>query len=599
MPQIPRPEHPTPQFERSSWISLNGQWTCQFNRIPRGFSGDLELPTRREQAPANPGPYQHAITVPFAPESPLSGIGYEDFIDSMDYHRVVEVPQAWEGKRVLLHFGGVDFHADVYVNGAWVGSHSGGSSPFTLDITRFAPAGSAANLVIAVRDYINSGDQPGGKQTHYAQSYGCFYTRTTGIWQTVWIEAVDPAGLSSVQIIPSAAAGTFTVVPRYLRHDANAELELIVSREGKEVGRASSPCRDGHPLTATVREPVLWYPGAPALYDIRLVVKKGASELDVVSSYGALRDVTIRDGKFYINEKSVYLRLVLDQGFYPDGIWTAPSDDSLKRDIELSMAAGFNGARLHQKVFESRFHYWADRLGYLTWSEWASWGFDFNNYAAARAFENEIREVVMHLRNHPSIVAWTPFNETGSYRNPRSHHLNHIDATAICRQLDPTRPVNDTSGYIHHDTDIYTVHTYAATGEKLREQLSPGEDGQPFRNHPAADAPHEGQPYVVDEFGGIKWVGELPEGDGNEEREDDTKAWGYGGTPRTKDAFFERLTGLVDTLLSFDHVAGWCYTQLTDVEQEQNGVYFYDRSEKFDSARWYEQFSRKPRGYDL
>ncbi len=545
------------------------------------------------------GPYGQQITVPFAPESALSGIAHPDFIDAMDYHRTISIPSDWKGKEVLLHFGGVDFHADVYVGGNWVGSHSGGSSPFSLNITRYAAPGSSVDLVIAVRDFINEGGQGGGKQTHYAQSYGCFYTRTTGIWQTVWLEAVDLAGVRDVQIIADVQRGAFALVPRYYRAEASAVLTIKAKRDGVIVAEASAPCRDGIPVDLHVPDPVLWYPGSPELYELEFTVTRSGAVIDSVLSYGALREVTLRDGRFHINGKSIYLRLVLDQGFYPDGVWTAPSDEALKRDIELSMAAGFNGARLHQKVFEDRFHYWADRLGYLTWSEWASWGLDYNDYKAGRAFETEIREVVMHLRNHPSIIAWTPFNETRDFRNPRSHYLNHMDATSICRQLDPTRPVNDSSGYVHHDTDIFTVHTYKPNASELRKELAPDAEGRPFRNFPDYDAPYEGQPYIVDEFGGIKWVGELDRADANANRKDLTKAWGYGGTPRTQDEFFERLTGLVDTLLEFDHISGWCYTQLTDVEQEQNGVYHYDRTEKFPLARWREQFERKPEGYDL
>jgi beta-galactosidase/beta-glucuronidase len=593
---IPRPEHPRPQFQRADWRSLNGTWTCRFQRVSLGHTRDQMLPGSSKRRPLESGPFDHQIAVPYAPESTLSGIAYPDFIDTMDYHRTLDVPAAWAEKRILLHFGGVDFHADVFVNGSWAGSHSGGSSPFTLDITRFAAAGSTADLVVAVSDYIRAGNQAGGKQSHYAQSYECFYTRTTGIWQTVWLEAVDPCGLADVQIVPDVPGGAFVIVPRYLRVDPCATLTVVLSQDGREIAREQAPCRNGVPMRVTPANPELWYPGQPVLYDVAFIVERDGEEIDSVSSYAALREITLRDGRFFINDSSVYLRLVLDQGFYPDGGWTAPSDDALRRDIELSMAAGFNGARLHQKVFEDRFHYWADRLGYLTWAEWPSWGLEYNDYAAARAFQNEVREVVTHLRNHPSIIAWTPFNETSDYRNPRSHHLNHTDAYTICRSLDPTRPVNDASGYIHHITDIYTVHTYKPTADELREQLEPTAEG-PFRNYPDRDSPWEGQPYIVDEFGGIKWVGEI-DADPNEGRRDDTKAWGYGGTPRTKEAFFTRLGGLVETLLGFNHIAGWCYTQLTDVEQEQNGVYCYDRSAKFDDASWREHFTRRPQGYD-
>jgi len=401
----PRPEHPRPQFERKDWLTLNGRWTCHIGRDSLGHMRDLELPT-----PPN-GPFDREILVPFAPESPLSGISHPDFIDSMMYHRTVDVPADWSGRRVLLHFGGVDFHADVFVNGVWVGSHTGGSSPFTFDVTDALKPGASADLIVCVRDYINSGNQAGGKQSHYAQSFGCYYTRTTGIWQTVWMEAVDRAGLADVRIVPDAVAGGLAFIPRFHRADPEARFVVTVSDQGVVVATAETMCRDGVPFSVLVPDPKLWSPESPTLYDVAFEVVAGGKVVDAVSSYAAIRDVSLRDGKFFINGRSVYLRLVLDQGFYPDGVWTAPSDEALKRDIELSMAAGFNGARLHQKVFEDRFHYWADRLGYLTWSEWPSWGLEYNDYASARAFENEVREVVAYLRNHPSIIAWTPLTD--------------------------------------------------------------------------------------------------------------------------------------------------------------------------------------------
>lgn len=379
MHTVPRPEHPRPQFERSDWLNLNGTWTCRFHRDSLGHTKPRTLPDSAARPPRATGPFEQEILVPFAPESTLSGVGETDFIDTIDYHRVVEVPRDWAGRRILLHFGGVDFHADVFVNAAWVGSHTGGSSPFTLDVTHALRPGEPADLTVAVSDYINAGDQPGGKQSHYAKSHGCYYTRTTGIWQTIWMEAVDRAGLADVRIVANAAEGAFTFVPSYLRANAGGELVVSVRRGATEVARASAPCRDGVPLTVRVPEPELWYPDSPVLYDLAFEVVVDGTTVDSVSSYGALRDVTLRDGKFFINDSSVYLRFVLDQGFYPDGVWTAPSDEALRHDIELAMAVGFNGARLHQKVFEDRFHYWADRLGYLTWAEWPSWGLDYND----------------------------------------------------------------------------------------------------------------------------------------------------------------------------------------------------------------------------
>ena len=214
----------------------------------------------------------------------------------------------------------------------------------------------------------------------------------------------------------------------------------------------------------------------------------------------------VEGNQVYLNNEPIYLRLVLDQGFYPDGIWTAPSDEALKQDIELSMAAGFNGARLHQKVFEERFHYWADRLGYLTWGESSSWGIDVKDEVSARNFLSEWREIVVRDRNHPSIIAWTPFNETRDCGDGRQHNRLHADAYDLTRALDATRPVNDASGYVHVKTDLWTVHTYEQDPALLKEQLAPDAEGQVMRRFPEVETDYEGQPYIVDEFGGIKWI---------------------------------------------------------------------------------------------
>ena len=340
---------------------------------------------------------------------------------------------------------------------------------------------------------------------------------------------------------------------------------------------------------SSCRARAAWSPADPFLYDLTLEVLDGSGEcVDRVASYAGLRKVHVEDGRVMLNNEPVFLRLVLDQGFYPDGIWTAPTDEALRRDIELSQAAGFNGARLHQKVFEERFHYWADRLGYLTWGESASWGMGMwmasptipaeARAASAWNFLSEWREIVERDRNHPSIIAWTPFNETRGNAGIEPHRRLHLDAYELTRSLDPTRPVNDSSGYVHYRTDLYTVHNYEQDPAKLVEKLTPSADAGVFRNVPEFDAPHQGQPYLVDEFGGIKWI---PEG----RRPFGEKSWGYGQEPKTIEEFYERLAGMVQGMAGLEHIAGWCYTQLTDVEQEQNGIYNYDRTTKFDMDR--------------
>jgi beta-galactosidase/beta-glucuronidase len=574
---IPRPEHPRPQFVRDGWINLNGRWTYAFDPGKSGVQRGL----------ARSEGFADSITVPFCPESTLSGVGHTDFIEMMWYHRPIAIPDDWAGKRVLLHFGAVDFESEVFIDGAPAGRHWGGTSSFAHDITAHVTPGQTHNLVLWVRDETRSGVQPGGKQCPDYGSRGCHYTRTTGIWQTVWMEAVAPCGLESVQIVPDLDGSRFLVVPRFYGLEHGQRFRVTVRDGETVVSRAERPAANGVPSVLRLKAPRTWSPADPFLHDLVFEVIDAAGDVvDTVTGYAGLRKVHVEGNRVYLNNEPIYLRLVLDQGFYADGIWTAPTDAALKRDIELSMQAGFNGARLHQKVFEERFHYWADQLGYLTWGESSSWGIDVKEEVSARNFLAEWREIVARDRNHPSIIAWTPFNETRDVGDGRQHNRLHADAYDLTRDLDPTRPINDASGYVHVKTDLWTVHTYLQDPELLREQLAM-EGGQVMRCFPDFEAPYGGQPYIVDEFGGIKWI----------PREDLVYAensWGYGDDPETLDQFYTRLEALIDAILGYEHICGYCYTQLTDIEQEQNGVYNYDRTTKFDMERVAAAFSRSP-----
>lgn len=294
----------------------------------------------------------------------------------------------------------------------------------------------------------------------------------------------------------------------------------------------------------------------------------------------------------FLNNEPFYLRTVLDQGFYPDGIWTAPSDEALRADIELSKKAGFNGARLHQKVFEERFHYWADKLGYVTFGEASDWGCNRANPAAAYALVREWVDNVNRDFNHPSIIGWTPMNEAWGVKPLDDYLRLNEDLFNITHLMDATRPVSTASGGSSYKTDIWTVHTYEQDPAVLKTQLE-FENGYPkyMGQAPFKDVPYSGQPYFVDEFGGIKW---------NPAQQTDnvrTESWGYGQAPRSLEEFYERLSGQVDAIVGNPDICGYCYTQFTDVEQEQNGIYFYDRSEKFDMNKINEIFSRRPEGY--
>jgi len=585
-PPLPRPEYPRPPFVRADWVNLNGTWTFAFDPGKSGMESGL----------AKSKGFDREILVPFCPESKLSGVAHTDFIEMMWYHRTITVPEGWAGRLILLHFGAVDYECEAFIDGLSAGRHRGGSVSFAFDITRFVTRGRTHDLVLCVRDETRSGAQPCGKQSGRYESYGCHYTRTTGIWQTVWLEPVSPVGLSGCHIVPDLDGRRFVVTPTYHAVRKGMKLRAVLKDGEHIVDKAEVAAVDGAACVLKANRPKPWSPESPFLYSIEFsTIGPDGEVADRVESYAGLRKVHVEGDRLYLNNEPLYLRFVLDQGFYPEGVWTAPSDEALRRDIELSMAAGFNGARLHQKVFEERFHYWADMLGYLTWAEFPSWGIDIwapgphtagTSRDAAWNLLSEWREAVVRDRNHPSIVAWTPLNETWLKTGRHVHHRFHSDIYDLTKALDPTRPVNDSSGYVHVKTDLWTVHNYEQDAAKLKSTLAPAA-GAVWRNFPADEADYAGQPYIVDEFGGIKWI---PEG----RRPWAADSWGYGEGPRNIEEFYKRLEALVDVLVTLKHVRGYCYTQLTDVEQEQNGIYLYDRSPKFDMARIRKIFTMEP-----
>lgn len=572
---IPRPEHPRPQFERDAWLNLNGPWTFRFDF---GDSG--------EQAGwCDAEGFEQRITVPFCPESTLSGVGHTDFIPAMWYHRRIEVPADWAGRAILLHFGGVDYESEVYLDGRSMGRHFGGASSFTVDLTGRAEAGRMHHLVVRVRDATRSGLQPLGKQCPDLHSRGCHYTRTTGIWQTVWLEAMHPAGLTSMRITPDLHGGRFLIAPRLRRSHRGLHWRVTAS----DGASAEGPLIEGIPLSLALNEPRAWSPDDPYLHDLTVEVLDGGTVIDRIASYAGLRQFEVDGTRLRLNGEPIFLRLVLDQGFYPEGIWTAPSDQALKRDIALSQAIGFNGGRLHQKVFEPRFHYWADRLGYLTWGEAPSWGVNLDHRSAVRNFFAEWPRLVERDRNHPSIIAWAPFNETWLCRgrDGLSETLRTLDEVYdMTRAIDPTRPVVTASGGDYAVQDLVTIHSYEQDPKPFGEMLDTCFAGLKNTNIDAAIAAAADRPKLVDEYGGTRWNPNQPP-----ERR---SSWGYGNDPSSEAEFIERITALTHAIVDRADWSGYCYTQLTDVEQEQNGLYFYDRTPKFDAAQLRPIFARKP-----
>lgn len=558
---IPRPEYPRPQLVRKEWQNLNGLWDFEFDFGNSGKARQMFLSDE----------YSKKILVPFCPESKLSGIEYKDFMNCVWYRRNFVIPETWAGKRVKIHFGAVDYAAEVWINGTSVGKHKGGYSSFSFDITEHLREGENA-VVVCAEDDNRNGLQPRGKQSAYYYSVGCDYTRTTGIWQTVWLEVLPETYLEEVKLTPYVNQGSVLVEGKLNRAVKEAKVQLSATFKGEQMAvEAVQITGDFFALQLNLKERYLWEPGTPNLYDLKITVTVENS-LDEIQSYFGLRSVSLRDGAILINEKPVFQRLILDQGFYPDGIYTAPTEEELKMDIERSMAMGFNGARLHQKVFEPRFLYWADKLGYLVWGEHGNWGLNITTSMGLERFLPEWVEILTRDYNHPAIVGWCPFNETWDMNGTRQDDEVLRIVYQVSKAIDKSRPVIDTSGNFHVVTDIFDVHDYdqnPVTFEKRYEAMISG--GDVFVGFPDRQK-YEGQPYFVSEYGGIWW---------NLDQKDE-KAWGYGQRPTSQEEFIERYRGLTTALLKNPKICAFCYTQLTDVEQEVNGLYTYDRKAKFD-----------------
>lgn len=545
-----RQEHPKPQFERKNWLNLNGKWQFETDNgnsgVARGLYKDDAV-------------LQSEIEVPFCPESKLSGVENVDFMNAVWYKREVVLDKAQLGGRVFLHFGAVDYRATAYVNGEKCGEHKGGYVSFSFEITNLVREGKNVITVYAEDDTRNR-LIPSGKQSDQYYSYNCSYTRTTGIWQTVWLEFTPNAYIKQVKYYPDVHSSALTLTAETV---GAGTLSAQAFFEGKPMGEAVADYGGGtFTLTIPLKEKHLWEVGKGDLYDLKLIYGE-----DEVQSYFGLRSVRLDGYRFLINEKSVFQRLVLDQGFYPEGIYTAKSDEQLKADIDLSMAMGFNGARLHEKVFEERFLYHCDKKGYIVWGEYPNFGLNVSYADSIYGVFPEWLEVLNRDFNHPSIVGWCPFNETWS-------DMQYDGVLALVYQstkaVDPTRPCIDTSGNYHVITDIYDVHDYEQEPEIFAERYNALKtEGTLFNPFPRKQIPYKiGTPTFVSEYGGIRWT-------------KDEKGWGYGNAPKTEEEFLTRLKNLTDVLLDNGRMFGLCYTQLYDVEQEQNGLYTYDRKPKF------------------
>ena len=567
-----RPEHPNPQFERANYENLNGPWEFSYGKV-----------YGRENVALN----DFIIEVPFCPESELSGVHNTDFITDCVYSRLIDVQENDLSGRLVLHFGAVDYKAEVYVNGVKAGEHEGGYTAFEIEITPFVKVGKN-RITIAVHDDINE-NVPSGKQSAKRESFGCFYTRVTGIWQTVWLERTPKAYVKSVKFYPDIIKGSVKVE---LITEGTATTDITVNFDGREMGSASGDGYYRHEYEIKLSEKYLWGVGRGEIYDV--IIKFGD---DVVKSYFGLRKVEYKNGKFLLNGKSAFQRLVLEQGYYPDGIYTAPSVDCIDRDIMSALSLGFNGLRLHQKVFDQRYLYECDRLGVMVWGEYASWGVRYSDISALGRFIGEWTEVVEQNFDHPCIVTWCPLNEVWNDLEDcgKGRDIRFVESVyETTKLLDPTRPCVDTSGGHHgKHTDLFDFHCYFTC-----EQMSAVIDALTNKNELAvpslygAEAQSENalydgvSPLHVSEYGGMAYrIAECAD----EARKEiacvqNADAWGYSAY-KNEDDFIEQYVRITERIMNCEKLCGMCYTQLYDVEQERNGLYTYDRRRKFsDSA---------------
>ncbi|SEM70731.1 glycoside hydrolase family 2 protein [Lihuaxuella thermophila] len=564
-----RKEYPRPQFVRDPWLNLNGEWEFAFDD---GKIGLRDKWYRQYDFPLK-------IQVPFCYQSKLSGIGDPGFHDVVWYRRTFSLPESFLGKRVLLHFGAVDYAAKVWLNGQLVKEHEGGHTPFSVDITDELQAENI--LVVRAEDFSRDVTLPRGKQYWKEQSEGIFYTRTTGIWQTVWLEAVAETHLEKVKFTPDIDTGQIGIkcILKGFEQGTHTNLKICISFKGEPVAEDIIQVR--HPVEErkitlsdwkTFEHHRMWTPSSPHLYDAELTLVRDGEVVDRVKSYFGMRKISIHNGKLCLNNTPFFLKMVLDQGYFPDGLLTAPTDEDLKRDVELTKAMGFNGARKHQKVEDPRYLYWCDTLGLLVWGEMAN-AYQYSEEYVTR-MTGEWLEVIERDYNHPCIMAWVPINESWGVpqiklNDCQQHHS--LSLYHLTKSLDPTRLVISNDGWEHTRSDLLTIHDYEWRREVLDERYRSEENtlsAMPA-NRPlyAFGYLHEGQPIIVSEFGGISF------------KTGDREGWGY-SEAKDEDDFVNRVKNVIQPLLDSPVVQGYCYTQLTDVEQEINGLLTYDRQPK-------------------
>lgn len=579
-------DYPRPQFVRDNWVNLNGTWDFGFDDANQGekekwyekFPGELK------------------IEVPFTYETKLSGIQDERRHDNIWYHKTITVDASkLTDNRLLIHFEGSDFHTKLWVNGAYAGDHKGGYARFSFDITELVKDGEN-ELTVKVEDSFDI-QQPRGKQRWIDENFGCWYVQTTGIWKTVWTEYVPKIRLDHVKMTPNLHDMALEIeyqidAPESAMAGGNLMVVATVTFGDMLISKTMTVMTSDHTKTKIdvfhktngqancgmewgVRT---WSPESPDLYDITFEVVSDGKILDTVGSYFAMREIRIDGSNILLNGHPLYQRLILDQGYWKDSHLTPPSEEALIEDIDKIHELGYNGLRKHQKTEDERFLYWCDVKGMLVWSEMAA-AYEYSDYAVEE-FTREWLEIVHQNYNHPCIITWTPFNESWGISQvetePMQQHFTEM-IYHLTKSIDRYRPVIVNDGWEHTVSDIITLHDYEEVGEtfykrymEFKEQILTTEVYHSSSKSALANGfAYKGQPIIISEYGGIAF-------------NNDDSGWGYGNKVNTKEDFIRRFDEITTAVKELPYCCGFCYTQVSDVQQEINGLMDMERNFKVD-----------------
>ncbi|WP_394186981.1 glycoside hydrolase family 2 protein [Metabacillus halosaccharovorans] len=570
---IPREEYPRPQFERAEWLNLNGEWNFKFDKEN---NGEKEKWYKKFDA-------EKKIIVPFTYETKASGIEEEEFCPHIWYQKKITIPSEYEGKEIVLHFQAADYKTKLWVNGRFVGERKGGQIAFSFNITDYLEETNELDIVVKNED-SQSCFQPRGKQRWLDQSFECWYVQTTGIWQTVWLEFLNDTHIHTVKITPDIDSESVEFVYEVGGNiDSSYVLKTSISFKGLPIKTFDQVVsRPNLTINTNIASEfhhwrvVHWSPHSPNLYDVTFTLLKNGEVIDLVKSYFGMRKISIENGNVMLNNIPIYQKLILDQGYWEESHLTPPSEEAILEDIDKTFAMGFNGVRKHMKVEDQRYLYWADKKGLLVWSEMAA-TYEFSD-EAVQNFTEEWMEVVKQHYNHPSIIVWTPFNESWGVKNIFTNRKQQKFTEGIyhlTKAIDSMRPVIVNDGWEHTVSDIITLHDYVEYGDEFLNRYEDKEkvvnNEIAFNKHKHAMAQgyeYKGQPIIISEYGGIAFNSE--------------KGWGYGNQVKNEEDFLKRYESITQGIKDTPYISGFCYTQITDVQQEINGLLNEDRTPKVD-----------------